>query len=313
MGETLVALEAIDQCASHEYDDVHQIYMKRLRQEERLIGFRSLIEHLKFSKDFLDLHHYRSRYEENWLFVNHNQTRTVIVDYVYTMSRFWNGPPLVTAPGSDYSALCSLVLEIVSGVADESLSGAINRFARSEDRRKIDLEESEEKLQENQVESDKFYYAKDTIKRSIAKCEKYVAMLKDGQIDDGPKFLLKLLIQEELERAKAAGTKYGPHLVWVSQIPQSYLDEKFGSIDIGSKRSREAEIKLDSFEGKTRSQIRREVRAPSKVEVNTSMPVNAKDEPSKRGVAQWDRAPVVCIPRYGQGGRRFESCRRDNY
>jgi hypothetical protein len=55
----------------------------------------------------------------------------------------YDGPPLVTTPGSKFSSLCGLLYEIVSGSPDESLSGAINRYARSKDRKKVDLHDLE--------------------------------------------------------------------------------------------------------------------------------------------------------------------------
>src|SRR4051812_44096355 len=55
-----------------------------------------------------------------------------------------DGPKLVTTPGSDFSTLCSLLFEAVSGNADEGLAGAINRYARSEDRKRWDREGEEE-------------------------------------------------------------------------------------------------------------------------------------------------------------------------
>jgi hypothetical protein len=49
-----------------------------------------------------------------------NQAKTHSVDMVYDISLSYGGPPLVTTPGSDFSALCSLVFEIATGKADEA-------------------------------------------------------------------------------------------------------------------------------------------------------------------------------------------------
>src|SRR6185436_17873917 len=67
----------------------------------------------------------------------------------YRMSTQWNGPKLVTTPGSDFAALCSLLFEAASGKSDEGLAGAINRYARSEARRQWDRSGEEDDPDDN--------------------------------------------------------------------------------------------------------------------------------------------------------------------
>jgi hypothetical protein len=83
------------------------------------------------------------------------------------MCRMWDGPKLVTTPGSDFAALCSLLFEAVSGRSDEGLAGAINRYARSEDRKQWDREGEDEDERDN----DNFLSEKNTMRSSEQEVE----------------------------------------------------------------------------------------------------------------------------------------------
>src|SRR4051812_357080 len=72
-----------------------------------------------------------------------NDQRTDLVENVYHMCTMWDGPKLVTTP------LCSLMFEAATGNSDEGLAGAINRYARSNDRRQWDLEGENENYDDN--------------------------------------------------------------------------------------------------------------------------------------------------------------------
>jgi hypothetical protein len=82
------------------------------------------------------------------------------------MSADWSGSELVTTPGSQFATLCSLLFEAVSGNADESFSGAINRYARSDDRRLWDIEG-----EEIEDEDDNFLIEKQNMKACTRQIE----------------------------------------------------------------------------------------------------------------------------------------------
>jgi len=106
-----------------------------------------------------------------------SNSKTTVVSYAHDMSLMWSGPKISTTPGSNFSVLCSLLFECVSGKADESLAGAINRYARSRQRLKLDEEERE--YQEEQALSDNFDDLKNTIERGyevVAECECLLAL-----------------------------------------------------------------------------------------------------------------------------------------
>ncbi|MGY3074221.1 hypothetical protein ACVWZZ_000592 [Bradyrhizobium sp. LM6.10] len=89
------------------------------------------------------------------LYLSGNDARTTVVEYAYHMCTMWNGPRLVTTPGSQFADLCCFLFEAVSGQADEGLSGAINRYARSDERKQWDREGEEEDSEDDNFLSQK--------------------------------------------------------------------------------------------------------------------------------------------------------------
>jgi hypothetical protein len=141
------------------------------------------------------------------------------------MSRYWRGPELTTTPGSDFSNLCGILYEIVSGVQGEGLTGAISRFARSAERKDADQNDLDygPKYEET-VESDNFYAAKERIKIAIKEYDNYKHILGSSGLSEGSKFLIGLAMEKAAEEAIEAANAYGPNLVWASQLGPDYLD-----------------------------------------------------------------------------------------
>jgi hypothetical protein len=126
----------------------------------------------------------------------------------------WEGPKLVTTPGSDFATLCSLMFEAVSGNSDEGLAGAINRFARSDDRKQWDLEGENDDPDDNfQAERNKMLYSSNEIEL----CKR---ILQKRGLSKMALLLLNMRIQHEEQQYEEARTKYGPHQVYVSQMNQ---------------------------------------------------------------------------------------------
>ena len=127
------ALKAVNQNGIDEFTQCHSAYHNRFDEESRIkdYQFEDLLTSLNVCLSSLHIAFYRATTDDDYLFILGNQTRTHVVECAYEMVNPYNGPPLVTTPGSKFSSLCSLLYEIASGSPDESFSGAINRYARS--------------------------------------------------------------------------------------------------------------------------------------------------------------------------------------
>jgi hypothetical protein len=134
------------------------------------------------------------------------------------MSADWSGPKLVTTPGSQFATLCSLLFEAVSGKADESLAGAINRYARSDDRRLWDIEG-----EEMEDEDDNFLIEKQNMKgctRSIELCK---ALQNTPGLSIMAKTLLQMRIDRETRSYEEASETYGPRQVYIDNYNSEQL------------------------------------------------------------------------------------------
>lgn len=200
---------AIQQVAKGDAYPVRSI--DQLRDELRLLRFSA------------DLALYKDAIGERAFFTSDNKARTHIVETAYRLSLQFDTPQLVTTPGSDFSTLCSLMFELATGVADESLAGAINRFARSEERREIDRDEqsfryenSDEGMHER--EADNFAHVKSASDRLASEAAFWRTMRRARQWDDFAlqQIAMRLVyVRDELE---IAAKMNGPHFVWASQM-----------------------------------------------------------------------------------------------
>ncbi len=234
-----------------EFQQLHALYSMEIRNESSAnYGVRELIDDIKVCIGVLNIARVRAKTEDDYLMLSGNKDRTVVVEYAHTMSKFWSGPPLVTTPGSDFSAACSLLFEIVSGIQGESLAGAINRYARSQERKKADREELEDIEDQNRVEQDNFLAAKRTCKYSLREIETYRMTLESNELNETARLLLKLRINAEVKKIKAAMEEYGPHLVWFSQLRPDRTNEIASEIELSRRKSKDLSIEL----GKIRRQ-----------------------------------------------------------
>jgi hypothetical protein len=124
----------------------------------------------------------------------------------------YDGPKLVTTPGSDFATLCSLVFELVSGKADEGLAGAINRYARSPERRQWDKEGEDDNPDDN------FYTEKNQMYASSHAIELCKQILETPDLSEKATALLSLRIAHEERRHQEALTRYGPRQVYIEQL-----------------------------------------------------------------------------------------------
>jgi hypothetical protein len=225
--KALAALKAVRSSVDFEFKRLHEIYSKEIRNlEGQNYDYYRLIGDLEICCSCLKIASHRAKTEDDYLFVPHNQKRRDVVEYAYTMSRYWSGPPLVTTTGSDFSTMCSLLYEIVSGTPDESLAGAINRYARSKDRKEADAHDLDYGPDyDERLESDNFYAARQAIESAIADFDKYRSILGAEDLNDRDALLIKLMMKEQSKRAEAAMAEYGPHLIWADQRGSTDFEE----------------------------------------------------------------------------------------
>jgi hypothetical protein len=114
--------------------------------------------------------------------------------------------------------LCSLLFEAVSGKADESLSGAINRYARSDDRRLWDVEG-----EEMEEEDDNFLVEKQKMKGCIRQIELCKALQDAPGLSSRGQALLQMRIDWEQQNYIEASETYGPRQVYI----ENYNSEQF--------------------------------------------------------------------------------------
>lgn len=219
------ALEGAKRLVEIEYDRYHEAYYSTSdapRPEWR--GFlKKLIEDLSMCSGILEIMGAKvdlspKRDPFTLIHLSGNDQRTSVVEAAYHMSVDWNGPTLVTTPGSQFSTLCSLLFEAVSGKADESLSGAINRYARSDDRRLWDLEGE---AMEN--EEDNFLIEKQKMKACARQIELCRALQNTPDLSAIAKELLQKRIDWEQQNQKMASETYGPRQVYIENYNSEQL------------------------------------------------------------------------------------------
>lgn len=254
MEKALAALKSIHWSFESEFEDLHAIYSRKIRNDNNSnYGVGLLTDDLKVCIGALNIARARARSEEDYLLVSGNQGRSIVVEYAYTMSRFWNGPPLTTTPGSDFSAVCGLLFEIVSGIEGESLAGAINRYSRSKKRRKIDQEDALDRVKEGFIETDNFHGVKETCRALLREIEAHRKISNSSELDETAQLLLKLKINAETDKILASMDEYGPHLVWASQIPPDQLRESISNAEVSWRRLKDLEIELGKIRRRGRA------------------------------------------------------------
>jgi hypothetical protein len=194
-----------------EFDRYRAVYYRPVPGPGRFLG--DLIDELRMCAGVLDIVHEIADIKPKHLFVFGNDQRTDLVESVYHMCTMWDGPKLVTTPGSDFSALCSLMFEAASGNSSEGLAGAINRFARSDDRRQWDLEG-----EEDEADDDNFETEKQRMGYSSKQIELCKRLLQKAGLSEMAISLLNARIKHEEKEYEKARRTYGPRQVYASQM-----------------------------------------------------------------------------------------------
>jgi hypothetical protein len=125
------ALEETEEHCQYEFQRYYAIYYPA-RHVNRYL--KDLIDELRMCSGVTEIANAVGDINPTKLMLFGNDARNTLVETAYHMCTMWNGPKLVTTPGSEFSVLCSLLFEAVSGRSDEGLAGAINRYARSDAR-----------------------------------------------------------------------------------------------------------------------------------------------------------------------------------
>ena len=122
----------------HHKEAVHRMTSSNAYPARNLDSFQGDLRILGFVTELVK---YDDETGGSAFYVGDNKARTHIVEYAYRLAIQFDSPKFVTTPGSDFSNLCSLIFELATGLSDESLAGAINKFARSKLRNEIDQDE----------------------------------------------------------------------------------------------------------------------------------------------------------------------------
>lgn len=171
------------------------------------------------------------------LFLSGNDARTTVVEYAYRMCTMWDGPKLVTTPGSQFADLCSFLFEAVSGQAEEALSGAINRYARSDERKQWDREG-----EEDDDEHDNFLSQKQKMKASQRDIRLYKSVSRHPRLSQMAKTLLILRLNSEADRYEAAKSAYGPNQVYLEQMNSKQIEAMFTNAIQSSRPEKREEL-----------------------------------------------------------------------
>lgn len=225
--------EALDRASIHIDIDFahHKDAVKRVKTSPEPLRevneFRSELQMLRFAAQ---LTLYRDEAGERSFYVGDNRARTHVVEYAYRMTLQFGTPNLKTTPGSDFSSLCSLMFELATGIADESLAGAINKFARSELRREIDREEEVHRYENSdegiaEYEADNFASIKQRIQNLEAEEAFWLRMLSARESDENSKNQISLRLLDARTEKEKTLKSHGPFIVWASQMSRKTGEE----------------------------------------------------------------------------------------
>jgi hypothetical protein len=201
--ETAMALEEAKRHCDIQYQRYREAYYLPSDGPSRFFG--DLIHELKMCSGALEIVSVTADIKPKRVFVFGNDQRGTVVEWAYHMCTMWDGPKLVTTPSSEFAMFCSLLFEAMSGRSDEGLAGAINRYARSDERKQWDREGENEEERDN----DNFMSEKNRMRSSeeeIALCK---VLLKKVGLSDMAKLLLHKRIEHEKQAYEKARTRYG--------------------------------------------------------------------------------------------------------
>lgn len=174
---------------------------------------------LNFLSAYLQFCAYKANKDSEFLVVIGNDAKTHLVDCTYKLALSEGLPLFVTTPGSDFASLCSIIFEIATGIADESLAGAINRYARSNERAEADQYEIDYSPERDRArDEDNFYDLKHSDVGSEEDIAELEAMLRDTSLSPEARLLVMCELEEAYESAERRQKLHGPFIVWASQM-----------------------------------------------------------------------------------------------
>jgi hypothetical protein len=254
------ALRCIKKCNRYIYFEFEN-HKSALRKISDYLPLETLdqvdgeLMNLIFSTDIV---RYKTRSGHDHIYIGDNKARTNIVECAYSLSLYLGNPPFVTTPGSEFSFLCSLILELATGKPDESLAGAINKFARSELRKQLDQHEAELRIEGSdermrEYEEDNFAGVKERLRCLIEQYDFWKDMAASGPWDEFPAKQLKLRTLDVLEQISKARQEHGPFLVWASQYSERDQEQSCRQIEDIEARLLSLEIEIGRLRRAKRS------------------------------------------------------------
>jgi hypothetical protein len=213
------------------------------------------LRHLMFATDIA---RYKTAIGHDHVYIGDNKARTHIVECAYSLCLYLGSPQFVTTPGSEFSFLCSLILELATGKRDESLAGAINKFARSELRKQLDRREAELRVESSdegmrKYEEDNFAGVKERLPCLIEDYDFWKEMAASGPRDEFPAEQLKLRTLDALEQISKVMHEHGPFLVWASQYSERDQERSCRQIEDTDARLLSLEIEIGRLRREKRS------------------------------------------------------------
>lgn len=226
MDNAATALSRIDHIVSMDYERLRSAHIReRNARSFSISGASDMVYEIELCSAAIEICAWQAEQKEDYLSLSNSGTSTHIVESAFALSIWYNGPSLVTTPGSDFSAVCSIIYEIASGRADESLAGAINRFARSEDRQRFLAEEEQFRIEnEDTSVPDNFRAVTSDIAHAREDIELYGRLSANPNLSPTARMLANSTVRDAEARIEAASKKYGPNLLWAHQMPNEHWE-----------------------------------------------------------------------------------------
>lgn len=253
LGQAIAQLEEAEHDIDHEYGRAVSAYNRVVRLDDATPLSEwcfDLLTTLRLAQGAIDLSICELKTGSGkGRYIPGNQVKMEIVEAAYHLATGYKGPEFVTTPGSDFSMFASLLFEMASGTHNESMAGAIRRFAVSDERREIDEYHLEYGPSRDEVQmADNFHHIRERGERAVKELRHYQAMIKRPDISDPGRWLSHLLLEAGITGTEELLTMTGPFLIWASQISpadrerhwneflQSVEERRVRDIELGEKR-----------------------------------------------------------------------------
>lgn len=243
VAELSVLLEDSEVTREGGFESTQRLYLKRIHgRHEEIRPFFKLQEDIRFLSWYLELAVYRARTKPDSIRVPDNQAKTHIVNAAYGLVLSEGYPPFVTTPGSDFAYLCGLLFEIATGKPNESLAGAISRYARSSERAEADqheIDHSEESYRAR--DEDNFYDIKNSIIGSDEQIAELLAEVQDQTLSSAARLLVMRELEEMVEAVENRDRIHGPFIMWADQMKVDWAEEIL-ALDYQALKERQRDI-----------------------------------------------------------------------